>query len=105
MLASLGFAPKQLLDLHYRSGLSSVMDDRVTIRTNRSEIIFRVHLVRSSLGRERNYVMDVNETHEIIAINFREVEVANEAGGSIMLNALRPGLGAPLVFIDDDTLL
>ncbi len=49
--------------------------------------------------------MDMNVAHKTIAIEFGEIEVAHEAAGSILLDALQSGLGAPLVFIDNDGLL
>jgi hypothetical protein len=81
------------------------MEHLVTIRTNRSQILRRINLVIRSNGRERNQVVNVNETRADFPVPLSKIEVAHETSGTEVHDASESCCGLPLIGVDDYSVL
>ena len=65
-----------------------VMDHRVTVRTNRAQVLNRINFILVLNLGKRLEMVDVNESSTTLAKDLLEIEVADGATRTVMLDAL-----------------
>ena len=76
------------------------MNHRVAVGANRTQISNRINLILRANIEQRFEVVNVDEPLTTLAINFLEIEIANRAMTSVVLNTFLPCDGIALVAID-----
>ena len=76
--------PSELLDIIWRI---AAVQHRVTVRTDRNQIKFRVHGIRGPQTAQRPHVVDVNEALARVAVPLLETQVANRASQTVIIDA------------------
>ena len=74
----------------------------MAVRTDRDEILPGVNPVAARKLRERCDVVDVDEPSECFAVNGAKLEAADDASGTVTLDAFQTCLGVPLIGINGD---
>lgn len=64
----------------------AVMNDRVAVRADWDEVLYRINLVSCPNLGERDDVMYMNKSDEFFPISNCEIKATDSATGSVMLN-------------------
>ena len=94
------FPSKKLAHGLDRTRAATVVNYRVAVRKNREKVFDGVDFVLSTDLREGHKVMNVNKAREFLAVYFAEVEPADDALRSMMLDASKASIRASFERVD-----